>query len=296
LSANGPIATIAKPRKKILPRALTMKQLICNQSSPTSQGFTRSDLVVCLAGVVLLSGLGASALSNSRDNSSRMVCASNLRQMGLAEGMYASDNRDYLAYCNWDGGTSGGPTGWLYGVVGNSIPDPLIAPYVFNPQNAWTNGLWWPYVQNQNYYLCPADIQSADLYELPSAGGRNNHLSSYVMNGAPSAFAGGTTTCKVSDVWSPGCLLMWTPNENSLGSNNPGAFEYNDGANIPQAPPSGGEEIATLHCNNGDDALALGGNVTFVSETVFIATSNSKGAGPGGKGLLWWSPFSANGH
>lgn len=153
-----------------------------------------------------------------------MVCANNLRQMGLAEGMYASDNRDYLAFCNWDGGEQFLGAGWLYTVTGGSIPDPFIPPYAANPQTAWTNGLWWPYVRNQNSYLCPVDIQSPDYARTSGAGGRNNKLSSYVMNGAPYSFdEGGPLTCKVSDVWSPSCYLMWTPNENSLGAGSPGA-------------------------------------------------------------------------
>jgi hypothetical protein len=88
---------------------------------------------------------------------------------------------------------------------------------------------------------------------------------------------------------------MWTPNENSLGDGNPGALEFNDGANYPQAAPSGNEALALLHCNNGDEMLTVGGNVNFVTEASFRAMSVNTGAGPGRKGLIWWAPSIVNG-
>jgi hypothetical protein len=238
-----------------------------------------------------------------------MVCANNLRQMGLAEGMYASDNRDYLAFCNWDGGDGADPTGyggWLYTLpvpqglpdAGfGSIPNPFVAPFIStSEQLAWLSGVWFQYVSNSHSYLCPVDIQSQDYALNPGSGGRNNKLSSYVMNGAACSFnLESGFTCKVSDVWSAACYLMWTPNENSLRPGDPGPFEFNDGANYPDAPPSGAEGIALLHYNNGDEMLTVGGNVNFVTKAYFISMSHNTGAGPGGKGLLWWAPSISNG-
>lgn len=285
-----------------------MKRTRTKQRCIESQGFTRSDLVVCMAALIVLGALGASALSSSKGNSSQMVCANNLRQMGLAEGMYASDNRDYLAFCNWDGGDTDDPSGysgWLYTLPvpqglpdagSSSIPNPFVVPFTTTSmQGAWLSGVWFQYVSNYQSYLCPVDIQSRDYALNPSQGGRTEKLSSYVMNGAPCSFGGGPSTCKVSDVWSPACYLMWTPNENTEGVGDPGAFEFNDGANFPEAPPGGAEALSLLHCNNGDEMLTVGGNVNFVTEASFKSMSLNLGAGPGGKGLLWWAPSIANG-
>jgi len=93
--------------------------------------------------------------------------------------------------------------------------------------------------------------------------------------------------------------MQWEPDENCLGPGNPGAFEFNDGANFPSAPPAGGEGIGRLHSKNGGNILACDGHVQFYLATLFALDSNTpegRGPGPGGKTDLWWSPFSSNGH
>jgi hypothetical protein len=227
-----------------------------------------------------------------------------MRQMALAEGMYAADNRDYFAFCNWDGGGVTGPTqGWLYeaegqytGGNGTHCPSPFSPQFTNSPQSAWATGAWWPYVRNPNAYLCPVDIQSPTYAHHQ----RNNLLSSYVMNGAVVYFGEGPNEnsppwkmAKINEVWSPACYLMWEPNENTLGPENPGAFEYNDGANYPSTPPASGEGLALLHGNNGGEIVTVGGSVVFVTSAAFQAQGNGTVAAPN---LAWWSPFSADGH
>jgi hypothetical protein len=280
-----------------------MKITQSNQGCSNSQGFTRTDLVACIAVVVVLTALAASALSGSRDNTSRMVCGNNMRQMALAEGMYAGDYRDYLAFCNWDSGNfiqapnGEDVVGWLYTCSG-SIPQPTSVHYKSNPIICWSGGpngapgggSWWPYVQNMNSYLCPVDLQN------PNYTHRANQLCSYVMNGAACGFSleadGEYRTCKISDVWSPACVLLWEPNSTSLG----GVVEFNDGANFPSTPvstPPGTEGLGALHCNNGGEVVTVGGNVTFMTSNQFNCESET----PVGvqKTLLWWSPFTADG-
>jgi prepilin-type processing-associated H-X9-DG protein len=92
------------------------------------------------------------------------------------------------------------------------------------------------------------------------------------------------------------CYLLWEPNENTLGPGNPGAFEFNDGANFPDAPPTGGEGIGPLHGKNGGNILAMDGHVDYMNTNTFDKLANNNGPGLGGKGLLWWNPWSVNGH
>ncbi len=92
---------------------------------------------------------------------------------------------------------------------------------------------------------------------------------------------------------------MWEPNENELAQGNPGGYEFNDGANNPSAPPTGGEGVGRLHNKNGGNALALDGHSIFLLAKTFAADSNipkGQGPGPGGKTFLWWNPFSLDGH
>jgi len=264
--------------------------------SPRTAAFTLNELLVVLATLTVLALLVFPVLARSNDNDTRLVCLNNFRQMGLALNMYAGDNRDYLAYPNWDDG-SVGVAGWLYTVNSSgTIPDPInLAPWKSNPVTAWQTGAWFQYVQNPKSYLCPVDIENADYAKPANVGGRVEKLSTYVMNGAVTGFptSGIGGPCKITDVWSPACYLLWEPDENSDGAGNPGHFEYNDGANYPDSV----EGIGRLHSPIGGHVLTIGGSVPMVTIPVWNAQAGAgTGPGPGGRTLTWWSPFAANGN
>jgi hypothetical protein len=214
--------------------------------------------------------------------------------MALALHMYADDSSDWMAPPNWGGG-AGSPPGWLYTVTNGVIPDPGPGgTYENNQLIAYRTGLWFQYMPNPKAYLCPVDIKSP-TYQLPPArGGRQNRMSSYVMNGAVCGF-GAKLSSKIGNAWSPLCNLQWEPDENNLGRGNPGAFDFNDAANFPNSS----EGVGLLHSKKGGMILALAGHVQFITKKQFFAdanTPNGRGPGPGGKTYLWWSPYSNDGH
>jgi prepilin-type processing-associated H-X9-DG protein len=233
--------------------------------------------------------------------------------MGTANRLYCDDNRDYMAFPNWDGGSAEPVVGWLYALPSKSTyaPDPFTAAYGGTASNpsmsdaAWQSGLWFTSCHNPSSYLCPKDIMSKTWTGEPlGTPVRNNRLSSYVQNGAVCAFGESPPnpatvppylTWKTTSVWSPLCYLMWEPDENTLGPGNPGAFEFNDGSNFPEAPPNGAEGIGPLHNKKGGNILALDGHVDFMITNQFNRLSNDKGPGPNGRGLLWWNPGPDNG-
>jgi hypothetical protein len=218
--------------------------------------------------------------------------------------MYVDDNLDHMAFPNWDGGATVIPGGgWLYSLPNKTpagspesvIPDPYAGAWASAPALAWKSGLWWTYMGNQNSYLCPVDILSKDYAKSVAAGGRNNKLSSYVMNGGVSGFAH-QPGCKSTQIWSPSCYLLWEPDEYTLGpTGSEGAEEFNDGSNFPSAPPYGYEGIGRLHDKAGGNILAMDGHVDFMVTNTFNRLSNNYGSGPNRKGLLWWSPYDLDG-
>lgn len=248
----------------------------------TEHAFTLTELFVVLLAVALLGMVMLPALARSGDSGGRSTCMNNLRQMGRAVAMYANDNADHLPYPNWGypNTPNGAPgPGWLFTPVGGSPPNLSGAPYLTNPLLAYTNGLLYQYVRNMNTYRCPVDSESR---YYPT---RLNKLSSYVMNGAVCGYNNIYRSCKITEVWSPECYLMWNPSE-SIGNPPIGAFAYNDASSYP----GNHEGIAALHTLNGADIVTVSGNVRFVTMQK-IETEKTNAT----RSLIWWSPFSANG-
>ncbi len=154
-------------------------------SHTTRSAFTLVELLAVLCVIAALLALLSTALARTQPNSKSFQCLNNLRQLGLAQTMYATENRDKLAYPNFNPPWI--KDGWLYNGSAGSPPNLFAAPYVTNPTLAYAGGSLWPYLKNMGVYRCPLDKTNATSFAQ-----RANKLSTYVMNGAVCGYGNGS--------------------------------------------------------------------------------------------------------
>lgn len=125
--------------------------------APAVRGFTLIELLVVISIIALLIGILLPSLNGARDAARQIGCASNLKQMGIAYHVYASETKDQLPIISWE--PAGGATLSF---------DDFLRPY-FGPleQSVIDQGVRTQPYPTDAVLLCPMDGVSRTAGGVP---------------------------------------------------------------------------------------------------------------------------------
>lgn len=206
--------------------------------------YTRTDLLITLGVLALLALVILPALANQRPRSARVICANNLRQIGVGFQLWGNDHADQLPYetAVSDGGTQ------LHALAAN----------------VWLHLSWISNeVATPSVFLCPSDSgQPAQDFTGNPAGG---YLHSNFRHRATSYFLshGGNDLPNMSDTIVAGDRNMTTDSYESCGRFGPALWI------IGRASTVGGRWTSALHGYAGN-VLGYDGRVQQLDSPGFL--------------------------
>ena len=221
-----------------------------------SDGFTRGDLVGCVGAIALLATIAISVMGTGAERNDAAVCANNLRQIGRAFQMWASDHGGQNPWWTHysDGGsfmTSGAPP--VFNVPGlGPVPTALR-------NNTWVQfGFVGQELQNAALLVCPADLSRSRARTF-SNNPTNGFFSANFQHRANSYIIGTHAVLQVPSSMLSGDRSLKEHYVSSSCSANVGVA-----SGISMVPPSAPGWTSDLHPDGGN-LLANDGRVAFIS-------------------------------
>lgn len=198
------------------------------------KGFTLVELLVVIGIIAILISLLLPALKRAKESGQRAGCLSNMKQLMIAQRMYAEDWKGRLPPVNSKGSPAPYP-GWLYAnqATIDSNNEILI-------QLEIKNGQLYKYLKSAKPFRCPMD-------EPPFSRGYVHYITSYCMNrevmeaNSPGSYKAPYESNKLVK-FKADDIIMWEQDELADAGN------WNDGNNIPTQVSNGRPEaISARH-------------------------------------------------
>jgi prepilin-type N-terminal cleavage/methylation domain-containing protein/prepilin-type processing-associated H-X9-DG protein len=167
-------------------------------------GFTLIELLVVIAIIAILAAILFPVFARARESARKISCLSNMKQLGLAAHMYATDydGTDPDSRVVWLNGLPGGPApgaGLALGYYGAThLCDLGERVYANDGNNLGGLGLLYnPYIKNTQIFFCPDDpgnrgwAESCGVPNTPNAIAKTpgQHFGSYFMRHAHDAYS-----------------------------------------------------------------------------------------------------------